>query len=267
MQNLLLFLIRYGALFVFLALEGICYLLIVNYNDNQRAIHLNSINLYASVLNERYENIINYFRLDAISDSLAQENAALLHRLITTASDSSKAMPRNSFLYEVQSAKVINNSITARRNTFTLNKGRTDGLDKNMAVITTSGIAGIVKKVSDHHALALSLLHPDFRISAKIDRNGYFGSLVWPGRSIRKMRLIDLPNHADVLIGDTIVTTEFSALFPEGIRIGEVDTFWVEDGSNSFEIDVRLSTDMANLQYVYVVKNQEMKDLQSLQDE
>ena len=135
-----------------------------------------------------------------------------------------------------------------------------------MAVISSNGIVGIVKDVSGNFSSVLSVLHKDARISAMIKKNGYFGSLVWDGSDFKTGTLSDIPVHAKISEGDTIVTSRYSAIFPDGILIGTIVGFKINPGDNFYTIYVKFSTDFSNLSYVYVVNNL-MKDEQSLLEE
>ena len=101
----------------------------------------------------------------------------------------------------------------------------------------------------------MSILNIDMKLSAKINRNNYFGSLVWSGYESKKMLLEAVPKHADIQKGDTVVTSGYSTLFPEGIMIGTIDTFHIPSGRNFYEITVNLTNDMNAIQYIYVVNN------------
>ena len=124
-----------------------------------------------------------------------------------------------------------------------------------MAVISSSGVVGIVKDVSKNYASVLSVLHQNSSISAKLSESGYIGSLIWNGRDPRVAQLMDIPNHVQIAEGMLIQTSGFSAMFPAGINIGKVKAFDVKDGDNFYSIDVDLLTDMNNVSVVYVVDN------------
>jgi hypothetical protein len=99
----------------------------------------------------------------------------------------------------------------------TLNKGAMHGIKPDMAVISSNGIAGIVRDVSEHYSTVMSVLNWNSKISSKIKKNEYFGSTIWDGESADIASLIDIPIHAPLAVGDSIVTSEFSTIFPEGI--------------------------------------------------
>ena len=134
-----------------------------------------------------------------------------------------------------------------------------------MAVISSEGIVGIVKSVSANYASVLSVLNRDFTVSAKIKKNGYFGPLSWNGNSAGNATLTDIPHHVKITRGDTIVTSGFGGIFPEGYMIGIIDDFRLK-GGNYYEITVRLSTDFRKLNYVQVIRNYAKTEIDSIEN-
>ncbi len=123
-----------------------------------------------------------------------------------------------------------------------------------MAVANGKNVAGVVVGCSENFSIAISLLNLDFRLSARIKSNGYFGSLSWDGRNYRHAVLNEIPQHINVVIGDTIETTGYSAIFPEGMLVGTVSDL-KKSGSDFYKITIELFTDFRNLEYVDVIGN------------
>lgn len=260
MNNLLLFIIRYSAFLLFVLLEIVALVLIVRYNENQRAIFLNSSAVFSGRLYKMADNAYKYSYLQVIADSLANENAHLktelfnLERTFQHLTGAEK--PADSCILEpfrIIDARVINNSINQRNNHFTIDRGSRDGIRNGMGVISPHGIAGIIDHAGEKYSTAISILHSAARISASIKRNNYFGSLVWKEINPAYMILEAIPRQADILVGDTIVTSGYSFIYPRGIFIGTVHRFWTEGGSNYYTIEVRLHEDISRLDRVYVV--------------
>lgn len=277
MRNLWLFLIKYYALFLFIFLEVVAFILLVNSNNFQRATVLNSAN---EVVGNWY-NMVNrsedYLSLTEINDSLSAENELLKNELkstfynpkVDTGTYRDTLMVNDTLRikqYKYIIAKVINNSITKRNNYITLNQGSLHGIHKNMGVICSNGIVGIVKDVSPHYSTVISLLHKDIKISAQTKATKDFGSLVWDGYNPRKAQLIDIPNHVTIRRGDKVITTAFSSIFPEGIPIGVVTNAEIKTGDNFYTVDVQLSTPFEHLEYVYVIDNRMGAEQQRLEE-
>ena len=264
MNNLLLFVIRYSAFLLFLLLEIISLFLIVKYNKDQRSIFINSSSIISGKLYNVADKAYEYNNLRSVADSLAAENARLktdlynLQRTFDHLPDGTQ--PLDSCLLEpfrLIPARVINNSINQRNNHFTIDRGVGDGIRKGMGVISPNGIAGIIDEVGTQYSTAISILHSAARISASIRRNQFFGSLVWKEIDPTHMILEAIPRQADIQIGDTIVTSGYSFIYPKGIFIGTVEKYWTEGGSNYYTIEVKLHEDIARLDRVYVVEYRE----------
>ena len=260
MRNLILLIWKYHFFLLFVLFETAAGYLIIQNNNFQKASFINSTNAFvASVLNVK-NSITDYFHLKATNEILAGENARL-HTLLPEAYYNDKLeinAVRDSThkqQYEYVSAKVINNSTNKRNNYLTLNKGKLDGVKPEMGVISSGGVVGIVKDVSDHYCSVMSLLHKDFHTSANLKKNNYFGNLSWEGGNPTKAVVIEIPKHVPLAKGDTLVTTTYSGIFPEGIKIGTIDNFEIKPGENFYTAIVNLSTNFYNLSYVYIVNN------------
>ena len=260
MRNVLLFIYRNHVFFVFLLLEFVCFSLIVRNNNFHRGSVLNSSNRLVGGLYEFNNGVTEYFRLKSVNEELAVENAALrslLHesKYITPGRKGAVKDSVSRQHYTYVPAKVVNNSTDRMNNYLTINRGILQGVEPEMAVISSAGIVGIVKDVSKNYASVLSVLHQNSSISARLTESGYIGSLTWNGRDPKVAQLMDIPNHVYLAEGMLVQTSGFSSMFPAGINIGKVKSFSVKDGANFYSIEVDLLTDMNALSMVYVVDN------------
>src|SRR5690606_907256 len=259
MRNLWIFINKYSAFFLFILFFGISLILIVQKNSFQRASFLNSSNYFIGNLYNRVNDLRSYLHLNEDNALLSEENASLRsflessqysNQLITGEVKDSLQEVRYTFM----EAKVINNSIHQKNNTFTINRGAKHGVEKGMGVIASKSVAGIVLQVSEHFALVQSFLNSDTKVSSSLVNSNAFGSLVWGenNRDAKTAILKDIPNHIKVAKGETVVTSGFS-LFPEGIILGKVIEPGLESGDSFLNISVALAIDFSSLQYVYVV--------------
>jgi rod shape-determining protein MreC len=186
MERLFIFIYQYRAFFTFLTLELLCAWLIIENNRYQGAQFFNSSNGFVASVNNFSQGVREYFSLRDINNTLAAENAYLRQRLEAknqaahlggTVTDSA-VIKRFDFV----SARIVNNSVDRFTNFMTINKGSDDGVQKNMAVISSLGAVGKIKAVSDHYAVVMSLLNIDMMVSASIKRTGHFGTIQWDGR-------------------------------------------------------------------------------------
>lgn len=272
MQNLIQFLLRHGVFFLFLLLEALCFYLVVKTNQKQSDILLVSSNVLVGKIYARMDGILEYWHLSEKVDSLSAENARLKRMIYSARAADGPVVnyPLDSALlplYTVIPAHVINNSVSSIKNYLTLDKGSRHGLKPGMGVIDDSGIVGVVSNVSSSFARVLSILHSDAMISASIKRNHYFGSLVWKGFNPRRMYLEAIPKHAEIFVGDTVVTSGFSEIFPSGILIGVVEGFRIETGSNFYTVSVRLFNDLSNIQQAYAIDNALKEEKEELEEQ
>ncbi len=256
MQELLAFVVRFGGVFTFVILEAICALLIVRYNDDQRAIWLNSSNVWSGRVEEQRDQLTDFLVLRDVADSLAAENARLRLQLLLQPNvlpDSAQLAPIDSS-YTLVPTRVVRNSVMRANNTLTIDRGAADGVLPRQGVVSGGSVVGVTRAVGQHYAEVMSLLHGQSRISAALQRAGYFGVLTWRGFDPQAVFLDEVPRHAELVKGDTVITSGYSAMFPRGILVGVVDSFWLRPGSDFYDIRVHLGHDPTKLDYAYIVR-------------
>jgi rod shape-determining protein MreC len=259
MRNLLNFLARYNNLIIFLILEGIAFYLLATGNNYHNSRVVNSVRGLTRGIEKRINNTRAYLSLHEINEKLAAENIALRNSigqlvrrensLFISVTDS---VYRQQYLHT--SSEVIDNSINRQKNFFTINKGSRRGIKVDMAVTSENCVAGVIVGCSENYSVAMSLLNLDFKVSARIKSNGYFGSLSWDGRDYRYAILSEIPQHVSVNIGDTVETTGYSAIFPEGVMVGTVSDF-EKRGGDFYKITISLMTDFKKLHFVDIIGN------------
>jgi len=270
MRSLFRFLLRNYFLMMFLALEAISLVLIVSFNNYQRVTFFNSSNNFAGTVYEKFSSFDDYFSLSRTNARLAAENASLrkqlqLRMMLQEKYPVNRPDTVEAPAYVFTSAKVISNSVNKQFNYITLNKGSRQGIKPDMGIIDASGVVGVITNVSPNYSTGLSLLNKRFSISAKITKNNYSGALVWDGEHYNSADLKEIPFHVIVNVGDTVVTSSNSGIFPEGIMIGIIKKFDVESGTNFYNIKVELSTNFNTLKFVEVVQNTKQTELKNLE--
>lgn len=262
MRNLFYLIFRFSAFLTFVFLEVVCFYLIVNYNKSQSEIWQHSSSLLSGNLYSRVSKAEDFFKLQNQNDSLLMENAKLLQTILNYR----LATENNSFQefelsqsdsttqqYTLIPANVCAKTIHLRNNSLTLSKGSNHGIKKGMGVITEKGVVGIVKATSQNFSTVLMLLHSQSRISSKILNKDYHGNVVWQESDPRIVTLLDVPKHATISKGDTLVTSGFSVSFPPLVPIGTISEVELLEGSNSYEIQVLLNYDLSQVDKVFVV--------------
>lgn len=270
MRNLLNFLARYNNLIIFLVLEGISFYYLASRNTYHNTRVMFALRGVTQGMEMRINNARTFLRLRDINRVLAEENVALKNSIQkrnrgVTSSFSSVSDTVFSQVYSHTSAEVIENSVNKQKNFFTINKGIKQGIAKDMSVTFGDRVAGVIVGCSENFSIAMSVVNIDFKLSARIKSNGYFGSLNWDGRNYRYAVLNEIPQHVRIQVGDTIETTGYSAIFPEGMMVGTVSEF-DKPGGDFYRIRVELATDFRNLHYVDVIGNIMKKEQIDLQN-
>lgn len=271
MRSLLRFLLRNYAFLLFLFLEVISLVLVFNYNNFQKSKFLNSSNYFSASLYNSVSSVLQYFELARVNQQLAEENATLRSRLHYLSSEEIET--RETITMEEESvfrftpAKIINNSVNKQQNYLTLNKGSKHGIKPDQGIISPEGIVGVVASVSESYSTGLSLLNPRWNVSAKLKKNGFYGSLSWNGEDYQLIDLQEIPFHVKIAVGDTIVTSGYSSIFPEGIMIGMVDEFSQPEGENYYDIKVKLATNFKAIRHVEVIDYLKKDELKKLEEE
>lgn len=277
MRNLLNFFLRYSSWFVFLFYVVLgCYLLFTR-NPFQHHVYLTSANAVASGIYEVTGNVTSYVGLRDINDDLQRRNAALEAEVVMLRQQNKRLCQEilqdslrsldSIGRFEFVIASVINNSVIRPYNYITIDKGTADGIGPEMGVMDQNGVVGVTNVASDHHTRVISLLNPNFRLSCKLRGNSAFGSLVWDGKNPSEALLEELPKQVKFRQGDTIITSGYSAMFPEGIPVGTVIGSTRGEDDNFHTLRIRLLTDFTTLSTVKVISNRDIVEIKEVEAE
>lgn len=270
MRNLLEFLAKYNHWFVFLILEVVSMVLLFQYNSYQGSAWFSSANAVTGKLYEWDANVETFFSLTKVNQELTQRNA-YLEQEVQKLSDSLVSVTKDSSIYHRDQfallrnyrlipAKVVANSIDKPGNLMTIDKGSADGIHKDMGVISGTGVVGIVYLVAEHYAIVIPVLNTKSNISCMIQNRGYLGYLRWKGGVSDLAYLEEVPRHAHFKLGDYVVTSGYSAVFPPGVRVGRILHVFNSADGLSYRVQLRLSTDFARLRDVCVIDDTAMKE-------
>lgn len=270
MRGLLWLLKKYYYVLVFIFLEAIALVLLGKHNAYQQSYIVHANREISGRIYKRAEAAREYLHLRKTNELLAEENTRLrneLDRLSPVTADSSflSIVPRE---YDHIQARVVNASWFKQFNYLTIDKGSKQGISRDMAVIGDEGIVGIVLESSANFSTVIPVINRDFRLSVKVKKNNFNGILQWEGRDHREAALNEIPFHAEISLGDTIVTSGYSAIFPQGIFVGTIKEFEIKEG-NFYRIKVALGTNYQQLFHVNVIKNfsqEEQHELESKLD-
>lgn len=260
MQQILNFFTKNSTKLLFLLLLVISLYLTIQSHAYHRSKLINSSNYVSGIIYEKTNEVKSYLHLKQENEKLAGENAALKQILYNSQIIVDSAFRLNPELrvamdYRVFNSKIVKNIYSKKENYITIKGGSKLGIKKDMGVINSNGVIGIIENVSANYATVQSILNTKTRIAAKISNSDHFGTIVWDGRNAGYVQLIDIPKLAKLHKGDSIVTGGESTIFPENIPIGVVDKVFTSQTSNFYTISVRLFNDMTKLQSIYILEN------------
>jgi len=260
MSNLLALLQRYYVLLMFLILQVFALVTLFSENNFHRKEFIRHSSDFAGWIYEKRDNFTSYLRLSEINDQLALENAMLRSLLPENylQLDSTSLQELNAkgqVLFKYTPAKVVNVTVSRKRNYITVNRGMAAGVEPEMGVIANGAIVGIVSSVSKHYSVIMPVLNTKFQGSVKMKKSGEFGILEWLGGDPEYAYVKEMPKHVYIQVGDSVVTTGYSSHFPEGIMVGKVEALEDKPEENFHRVKVKLETDYRKLGWVQLVKN------------
>ena len=263
MQSIINSIVKNRNLIIYLILSFITF----SFLYNNSSLHFNEfgkISTYLSATSSKFSSSINsYFNLKQENEKLIDENLQLKkmesnYRFTQIDEDT---------LNSVNSAKVIVNSINKSKNIIVIDKGKLDSINLEMGVISSKGVVGIVKNVTDNYASIISLLNTDLRLNAILKNSSTIGSVTWDGLNARILKLNDIPLSSSLKVGDTVVTGGMSFYFPKGIPIGKIVNYDNSSLEGYYEIDVEVFNDFSSLSNLYILGRTDNNEIQSLLDE
>jgi rod shape-determining protein MreC len=283
MQQIIDFIIRKKDVVVYLILLLFSLLLIINSNYFHKSKILLFSNSITNYTFDKFSFFNEYFELKKINSSLIDENLFLKSRLEKVSNNNIDSLKNVIFKYK--NAKVISNNLSSFKNHLIINKGADDGLKNEMGIINSTGIVGIINRTSKNYSSVMSILNIETKINAKVKRTSHFGTLEWDGLSNSYLLLNDIPETADIKVGDSIITGGMSLIFPEGINVGVVSEVInknkhndslsrlntnngkyldIEFRENYLNIEVKLHTNMNNLNNVYVIESLNREEFKNI---
>ncbi|NJW53144.1 rod shape-determining protein MreC [Salinimicrobium oceani] len=270
MQQIINFLIRNKNNILFLLLLTFSLFLTIQSHSYQKSNFISSANFLSGGIYSWTSNINSYFNLEQYNLRLLEENERLRTRLASY-EDTLKVKSYTDTStfdasYIFRASEVINNNYAKVDNYLTLKSGARDGIERDMGVVTSKGIVGIVENVSPNYSTVISILNSNSRINAQLKKSNHFGSLVWNGEDPNVVQLTDVPSVAPIAEGDTIITGGRSLIFPKGLPIGFVKDYSLDQSESYYQINIQLFNDMTNIGYVYVIENTQQAEIRALQD-
>ncbi|OFX74282.1 MAG: rod shape-determining protein MreC [Bacteroidetes bacterium GWE2_29_8] len=271
MRNIIIFFQRYYVTILFVLYLIIGFVFLFQYNNYQKVYFFNRFTSFSGNIYIIRDRVYKHFSLDQANRELIKENALLKEKLKDSyIINQHKTFEINDSLYkqryEYTTAKIIYSTVNSLKNYLILDKGAKDGITENMAVVNNKGIVGIVNNVSDNFSTVLSVLNNKVKVSIKLERTKYIGTLIWDGYNSNKAKIIEIPIHAEIKVGDKVITSGYSEIFPENYSVGYILHINRKPGNNFYDIDIMLSNDFNNINYVYIVKCLYKKEIEKLKE-
>ena len=274
MRNLLDFLARHNHWFLFVLLEVVSFVLLFKYNSYQGSVWCSSANAVAGKVYDASSAVDQYFSLVDVNRKLTERNVYLERELARLTDTATVAAKDSTYMQRMQAgvlrkyksvpARVVSNSLDKLNNFITIDKGTADGVGKDMGVACGLGVVGIVYLTAEHYSVVIPVLNSKSNISCSIRGRGYFGYLHWYGDRPDEAYLDDVPRHARFRIGDIVVTSGYSSVFPPGMLVGKIMRVYNSANGMSYRLRVKLSTDFGNLRDVCVINDSEMMEQMKL---
>lgn len=270
MQQIIFFFIRNKNFLLFALLFLISVYLTTQTHGYHNGKYVSSANFLSGNVFSAKSNVTGYFGLEEENQDLLDENKRLrtqLGALKNSVNLSTLDSTTLSSGYIYRSARIINNTYSKSKNYLTLKKGKKDSIKIDMGVISPKGIIGIVNATSKNFSTVQSILNTESQINAKLKKSNHFGTLVWDTKNPNIVQLIDIPRLAPVKVGDTVTTGGKSTIFPEGILIGTIQEYNLDEADNYYDLQIKLFNDMTSLKHVYLIENTNKEEILQLEKE
>ena len=279
MRKLLEFIRSTYVFLIFVVLEAAALNHYAHSSVYARATLLARAAYVSGTVNGGINEVRRYFSLGRENDMLLTRMAELENRLAAYESGEASAtgfgegemteQPAFDSLwakYVYMTASVVSTSVNKHNNLMVINKGMDDGVRTSMAVLSPSGaMVGYVAGCSNRYASVLPILNTSFHSSGMLlNKDNYSASISWDGNGMYEVQLEGLSKYAQPEVGDTIVSTGHSSIFPRGILIGRVKSFELNEIQTAYNIDVELAVDLSSLHRVILVDNRDLDEIQNL---
>ncbi len=274
MYKLIEFICRIYVVLLFIVIEAIALNYYAHSSYYTQAKILSHANRVTGGVQSAIFGVRHYFTLRHENELLSERVADLemelaVYREQVAAAGIDSLQPHIDELsqYRYTTARIVSNSIARDRNYITLNRGIMHGVTENMAVISPDGVmVGYVIGCSERYSVVMPLLNIDFRTSGKIAGDDHFGSISWGGGSPYKMEMTELSKYADIEVGDEVVSSGLSHYFPEGVKIGYVESYSLNDTQTAYDVVIRLAADVTKISNVIVIENLDYGEVSHLED-
>jgi rod shape-determining protein MreC len=267
MQSIINSIVKNRNLIIYLFLSFVTF----NYLYNNSSVHYSGFGKVGTFISGStssiYSYVNSYFNLRHENNKLIEENLELKKYESQFIDKSDTRDVSENKIDKTISAKVILNSINKKKNIIVINKGELNGITKEMGVISSKGVVGIIKDITDNYSSIVSLLNTDLKINAILKNTSTIGSISWNGLDPRIVQLNDIPLSSSIKLGDTIITGGMSFYFPKGIPIGKIEDYNNTSLEGYYSINVSIFSDFSSLSNLYILQRTDNDEIKSLLNE
>lgn len=279
MGRLFEFLRSKAYLLLFILLEVMALTLLFRGSVYRKSVFLSSANVVMGRIQEVTHVANEYIGLKDANVELMRRNAELerellnlKHRLSRLQVDSLswQRLTNDTVLrpcpYEYKIAKVAGNVLFSKSNYITIDIGQKEGVDADMGVVSNEGVVGVIQSVGQNYAKVIPLVNSSFNLNCKVKGSAHVGTLAWNGVDIEHTLLTNLPKHSGYEIGDTVITSGYSSIFPEDLFVGIVVDDAVSPNDHFRALKVKLGVSFTDLKYVYILRNFEREEQKEIEE-
>jgi len=258
MRNLILFCIKNKEHFVYFLTLIISFLLLFNKENDEMSVIRGFSSDLVSLLSQPMVKIKSLAIVNAENQYLREKNLQLnleLESILYAADENNKLRQLLDFKRETKlniiPARIVNKGIQTNLHSLTIDVGSSDGLLPNQAVLTPEGIIGKIIQTGESSSLVQSISDNNFRLSVRIMPSGAVGILRWHNNNICK--IYEVQKNVEINIGDRVITSGFSKIYPPKLPVGIVSGVYDERGSYQKVVNVEIQSDFESIQNIFVV--------------
>ena len=258
MRNLILFIIKNKDHFVFFIAIILSLTLLFNNKNEEMSVVRGFATDIVSFLSSPMVRVKSLAIVSEENQYLREKNLQLnlqLESILYAADENEKLRELLEFKRDtklkIMAARIINKGIQTNLNSLTIDIGSKNGLLPNQAVLTPYGIIGKTIQVGQSSSLVQSISDNNFRLSVRIMPSGAVGILRWHSNSMCKV--FEIQKNVDINIGDRVITSGFSKIYPPKLPVGVVSGVYDERGSYQKVVNVEIQSDFESIQNVFVV--------------
>ena len=258
MHNLLLFIIKNKDHFVFLLALIISFFLLFNNDNDEMSVIRGVSSDIVSILSSPVVKVKSLILVNEENQYLREKNLQLNLQLESTlyAADENVELRellnfKRSSKLKIVPARIINKGMKTNLSSLTIDVGLNHGVNVNQAVLTPEGIVGKTIETGNSSSIVQFISDNNFRLSVRVLPSGAVGILRWDNNNMCK--IFEIQKNVEINIGDRVITSGFSKIYPPKLPVGIVSGVYDERGSYQKVVNVEIQSDIESIQNVFVV--------------